>query len=129
MRKTHCHLPDVAWKFELIPCRRASGLATKAAEAPGNIGLKSDARLFPVIAHVNTGFDLFADHMRGCGFHLTCQLGGIDRLAGFLTNQQLGQRCWSRQTADMTDQYPIGAHQHVRFLLRTADYHAASCFP
>jgi hypothetical protein len=29
----------------------------------------------------------------------------------------------------MTDQYAIGAHQHVRFLLRTADYHAASCFP
>ena len=98
VRKTHCRLPDIAWEFELIPRRRTFGLAAEAAQAPRNIGLKSDARLFPVIAHVNTGFDLFADHMRGCGLHLAGQLGGIDRLAGFLADQQVGQSL--RRAAD-----------------------------
>jgi hypothetical protein len=46
--------------------------------------------LFPVVAHVNTGFGLFADHMRSCDLHVTSQLGVIDRLASFLTNQQIG---------------------------------------
>jgi hypothetical protein len=39
----------------------AAGECAETAETPGNTGL-TDARLF-VIAHVNTGFDLFADHM------------------------------------------------------------------
>ena len=56
---------------------------------PGNTGLKSDARLFAVIAHVNTSFDLFADHMDGCALHLTSPPGGIDWLAGFLADQQV----------------------------------------
>jgi hypothetical protein len=43
---------------------------------------------FAVIAHVNTGFDLFADHMGG-DFHLTSPPGGIDWLAGFLADQQV----------------------------------------
>ena len=115
VRKTHRRLPDIAWEFELVPRRRTFGLATEAAEAPRNIGLKSDARLFPIVAHVNTGFDLFADHMRGCRLHLTGQLGGIDRLAGFLADQQVGQSFGTRQTADMTDQDAVGAHQHARF--------------
>src|SRR5215831_3010259 len=64
--------------------------------------------------------------MRGRNLHLTGQLGGIDRPAGLLANQQFGQCWWSRQTANMTDQYAVGAHQHVRFLLRwTAEHHAA----
>jgi hypothetical protein len=71
--------------------------------------------LFPVVAHVDTGFDLLADHMRGCRLHLTGQFGGIDRLAGFLADQQIGQYLGARQTADMTDQDAVGAHQHARF--------------
>src|ERR1700751_1339940 len=68
--------------------------------------------------------------MRGRNLHLTGQLGGIDRLAGLLANQQFGQCWWSRQTADMTDQYAVGAHQHGRFLLHwTAEHHAATCCP
>ncbi len=67
----------------------AAGECAETAETPGNTGLKSDARLFAVIAHVNTGFDLFADHMGGCDLHLTSPLGGIDWLAGFLADQQV----------------------------------------
>ena len=55
----------------------------------GEHSLKSGARLFAVIAHVNTGFDLFADHMVGCDLHLTSPPGGIDWLAGFLADQQV----------------------------------------
>src|ERR1700730_19411033 len=92
--------------------------------------MKSDARLFPVIPHVNTGFDLFVDHMRGRNFYLTGQLGRIDRLAGLPANQQFGQCWWSRQTANMTDQNAVGAHQHGRFLLLwTAEHHAATGCP
>ena len=122
MRKAHRRLPAIAREFDLVPGRRTFGLAAEAAQAAWNIGLKSDARLFPIVAHVNTGFDLFADHLRGCRLHLTGQLGGIDRLAGFLADQQVGQSFGTRQTADMTDQDAVGAHQHGRFLLRwTAD--------
>jgi hypothetical protein len=68
--------------------------------------------------------------MRGRNLHLTGQLGGIDRLAGLLANQQFGQCWWSRQTANMTDQYAVGAHQHGRFLLHwTAEHHAATGCP
>src|SRR5215472_9661727 len=68
--------------------------------------------------------------MRGCDLHLMTQLNGIDRLAGFLANQQFGQCWWSRQTANMTHQYAVGAHQHARILLRcTMKHHAATCCP
>jgi hypothetical protein len=68
--------------------------------------------------------------MRGRNFYLTGQLGRIDRLAGLPANQQFGQCWWSRQTANMTHQYAVGAHQHGRFLLRwTAEHHAATGCP
>src|SRR6185312_3532099 len=110
VRKAECRLAGPAWEFNLVEGRRTLGLATKATEAAGDIGLKSDARLFAVIAYVNAGFDLFGDDMRGCGFHFTGQLRGVDRFTGFLADQQLRQFCWPRQTADMTDQYTVGAH-------------------
>ena len=82
VRKTQCRLSDVAREFDLIRDVRTPQLTTKTAETPGNIGLKSDARLFAVIAHVNTGCNLFADHMGGCDLYLTSERGGIDCLAG-----------------------------------------------
>src|SRR5215468_12155896 len=70
------------------------------------------------------------DSARGRNLHLTGQLGDIDRLAGLLANKQFGQCWWSRQTANMTNQYAVGAHQHGRFLLRwTAEHHAATGCP
>src|SRR5256885_1268505 len=68
--------------------------------------------------------------MRGRNLYLMGQLGRIDRLAGLPANQQFGQCWWSRQTANMTDQYAVGAHQHGRFLLCwTAEHHAATGCP
>ncbi len=61
----------------------------KPQRYPGTTGLKSAARLFAVIAHVNTGFDMFADHIGGCDLYLTSPSGGIDWLAGFLADQQV----------------------------------------
>ena len=81
-------LPDIAGEFELVPRRRTFGLAAEAAQAARNIGLKSNARLFAVVAHVNTGFDLFADHMRGCRLHLAGERGG----PGILLRLQRGIR-------------------------------------
>jgi hypothetical protein len=65
--------------------------------------------LLAVVAHVHTGFDLLCDHMRGCFFNRAGQLGGVDRLAGFLADQQVGQVFCTRQTADMADQDAVGA--------------------
>jgi hypothetical protein len=95
--------------------RGAFGLAAEAAEAAWHIGLKSDAGLFPIVAHVDTGFNLFADHMRGCDFDLAGELGGIDCLTGFLADQQIGEGAGARQAADMADQDAVAAHQHGRF--------------
>ena len=60
MRKACCHLPDIAGEFELVPSRRTLGLAAEAAETSWNVGLKPNARPFPIVAHIDTGLDLLS---------------------------------------------------------------------
>src|SRR5262249_53946113 len=92
---------------------RTAALSAEALHAAGDVGGKSPPRLLAVVADVDAPPQAPPPALAHRRLRLPGQLALVDRLAAVLSHEEVAERRASRDAADVGDEDPIAAGEHV----------------